>query len=285
MATAIAGQYNLNIYLLSLSNEKLNDHWLESLFDQLPTSAGIQREDMTKPKRKKQQKSRSLFSEEDDRESGQQHVTLSGLLNVLDGIQAAEGRITLMTSNSPDSLEQNPHPSPANSSPESSPRPPTSSRRVASSHFRRDIPGPSQKPSRTRSPPAPYTPAEVQGHLLQNRTDPVAAVATAAQFAKATLEAKIQGANVAGFANEVSGSSSSPDDKAEQEESEKAGVTEDADEDVSSSSDDPISSSSDDPISSSSDDAVSSSSSSTSQEALRQDTKPATQVEPTLKQL
>jgi len=49
------------------------------------------------------------------------------------------------------------------------------------------------------------TPAKVQGHLLQNRTDPTGAVEKTAQFAEETLDAKVKGANVASFANEVDG--------------------------------------------------------------------------------
>ncbi|KAK5126711.1 hypothetical protein LTR85_009645 [Meristemomyces frigidus] len=231
MATAIAGEYGLNVYLLSLSNEQLNDRWLESLFDRLPAkcivlledidSAGIEREDMTKANEKKQKKKNKRRScdddDEDDEDNEQQGITLSALLNVLDGIASAEGRIILMTSNFPDSLDK------------ALIRPGRIDRKVLfgyASHevagklftriftktadqlrdgeqpFSEDIPA-LAKAFADQIPLGAITPAEVQGHLLQNRTDPVAAVQKAGEFARVTLEAKIKGANVASFANEV----------------------------------------------------------------------------------
>jgi len=69
MATAIAGQYGLNVYLLSLSNPQWNDTMLEQAFEALPTkcivllkdidSAGTQRDDMTKSSGMKQKKHKS----------------------------------------------------------------------------------------------------------------------------------------------------------------------------------------------------------------------------------
>jgi predicted exporter len=50
---------------------------------------------------------------------------------------------------------------------------------------------------------AAITLAEVQAGLLPNRTDPVAALESAAEWAKHIVETKLRGVNVAKFTNEV----------------------------------------------------------------------------------
>lgn len=226
MATAIAGEYRMEVYLLSLAQDGLTDPILDNLFDWLPRkcillledidSAGIGREDMIKAKEKQQKKK---DDKQDGQEDEQRGITLSGLLNNLDGVQAAEGRIILMTTNSPDSLDK------------ALVRPGRIDRKVLFGHashevctklytriftksaahladgetaWEHDIPA-LAKAFADQIPTGVITPAEVQGHLLQNRTDPVAAVSSAALFAKETVEAKKKGKNVASFANEVTG--------------------------------------------------------------------------------
>lgn len=103
--TALAGHFKLNVYVLSLSSTTLNDQRLEGLFGALPMrcivlledvdSAGIKREDMNAGKgpAKKSGKAPSEYDVDgnpgDDQPSG---ITLSGLLNVLDGVHSIEGR-------------------------------------------------------------------------------------------------------------------------------------------------------------------------------------------------
>ncbi|KAK3675212.1 hypothetical protein LTR78_004721 [Recurvomyces mirabilis] len=118
-ATALAGEYNLDVFLLTLSDPNMNDIRMETLFDKLPAkcivlmedidSSGIAREKMNKLKKR----DRSRGDDSDDAEGdslrpakSKHGMTLSGPLNVLDGIAAAEGRIVLMTSNDPDSLDK-----------------------------------------------------------------------------------------------------------------------------------------------------------------------------------
>ncbi|KAK3110089.1 hypothetical protein LTR53_015988 [Teratosphaeriaceae sp. CCFEE 6253] len=116
--TALAGHFKLNVYMISLSSQTLNDAKLDTLFDLLPQkcivlledidSAGIRREDMSAGAKKKEKKKATakrgpygLFPDDEEPES----VTLSGLLNVLDGVRAAEGRIVIMTTNKPETLD------------------------------------------------------------------------------------------------------------------------------------------------------------------------------------
>ncbi|KAK5691749.1 hypothetical protein LTR17_025590 [Elasticomyces elasticus] len=103
--------------MISLSSQLLNDSRLDALFDMLPQkcivlledidSAGIRREDMsgeTKEKKKKRAPMPNPFGFPVNEEP--EGVTLSGLLNVIDGVRAAEGRLLIMTSNHPNTLDE-----------------------------------------------------------------------------------------------------------------------------------------------------------------------------------
>jgi hypothetical protein len=227
--------------MFSLSSNTLDDGMLEVLFEQLPSrcivlledidSAGLKRESMRSQKLKKKRKSHSRpvydefghrIYEEDEEDRG--GVTLSGLLNVLDGIHSKEGMLTIMTSNSPDSLD------PALVRPgridrkvlfgycskevleklfkhifEKAPEELTEVDTVdaggqAAAH--RDI----SKMAETFAKQVPadkLTPAEVQGFLLVHRDDPEAAVNEIAEWAAKTIERKAAGANVDTFASET----------------------------------------------------------------------------------
>lgn len=104
-ATAIAGHFNLPVYILTLTD--LDDKNLAELFNEMPTraclvledidSAGLRRDDCHASGGKSGSKSKKKKQEEG--------VTLSGLLNCLDGPAFLDGRLLLMTSNSPDNLD------------------------------------------------------------------------------------------------------------------------------------------------------------------------------------
>ncbi|RMZ80260.1 hypothetical protein DV738_g2928, partial [Chaetothyriales sp. CBS 135597] len=135
LAMALAGHFKLEVYVLSLVDPDVNDTTLQVLFQSLRPgvivlledvdSAGIVRgteeklgplplefdrfysSDDDRPgkmrivdeqkDRKKLRKRRFLTSE---------RVTLSGLLNAIDGAGAPEGHILIMTSNKPESLDE-----------------------------------------------------------------------------------------------------------------------------------------------------------------------------------
>lgn len=225
MATAMAGQFGLNVYLLSLSHPFLEDTSLEDLFDLLPErcillledidSSGIKREDMKQSASEQDDKAKANkqdgTSKKGESDDEPDRPTLAGLLNCLDGINAKEGRITIVTSNSPDSLDK------------ALVRPGRVDRKVLfgyASHevaeklylkifsvsaSKADIPA-LAKEFADLMPTGAITPAEVQGHLLENRSNPRGAVAKAADFFKEALTRKITGANVSAFANECDGS-------------------------------------------------------------------------------
>ena len=250
-AAALAGEYGLNVYLLNLSSEGLTDQKLETLFEELPKrcivlledvdSCGIRRENMgaqaKKQKSKKQRRLARIFDENlDDDEMPAAipvatSVTLSGLLNVLDGVTAAEGRLVIMTTNNPDSLDK------------ALVRPGridkkvlfgNASHEVAVKMFTRiftksasqlldgEVPFANverlAKEFADQIPqnPAVISPARVQCHLLAYRTDPVAAVAATATFVAEAVEESRSGKNVASF---DAGLGSGDDEKTEGENS------------------------------------------------------------------
>jgi chaperone BCS1 len=133
---ALAGHFELDLYILSLASNKLDDDSLMELFSALPThcivlledidSAGIDREAQDSEdedananlgKTKSKSKSKSTDKDNDngkDKNQGKSHrrkrnsqpVTLSGLLNTIDGAASQEGRILIMTSNTPETLDE-----------------------------------------------------------------------------------------------------------------------------------------------------------------------------------
>eukprot|EP00163_Fabomonas_tropica_P028457 TRINITY_DN5798_c0_g1_i2.p1 TRINITY_DN5798_c0_g1~~TRINITY_DN5798_c0_g1_i2.p1 ORF type:complete len:512 (-),score=87.73 TRINITY_DN5798_c0_g1_i2:220-1755(-) len=92
--TALAGALDLNIYVVSLSNPALTDEALNDLFTDTPQQCVILLEDVD-----------SCFVQDDkDISVTKSQVTFSGILNVLDGVSAPEGRILVMTTNHPSLL-------------------------------------------------------------------------------------------------------------------------------------------------------------------------------------
>ena len=128
---AAAGLLGLKLYLLNLNSKALDEDNLASLFSELPRRCIILLEDVdtagiTHSRGKKsavdaakaaQEKEEDLSTELDVVDVGEvddltavedpkaDGITLSGLLNVIDGIAASEGRILVMTSNHPDKLD------------------------------------------------------------------------------------------------------------------------------------------------------------------------------------
>ncbi|KAF2490001.1 P-loop containing nucleoside triphosphate hydrolase protein [Lophium mytilinum] len=99
-ANALAANFKLDMYVIQILGTMMDDETLMSAFEQLPKrcivlledidSAGIQREDM---KDNKTTKRKNTF------------LTLSGVLNAIDGASSPEGRLLIMTSNTPESLD------------------------------------------------------------------------------------------------------------------------------------------------------------------------------------
>lgn len=133
-ALALASKFNLDVYNLTLLDQELTDSDLISLLNQLPgrsllllediDTAGLNRKGKSTPARRgggRRKKfpegavgtsSRAKTSgtddvdlESDDESTTTSRVTLSGLLNAIDGVAAPEGHILVMTTNRPFQLD------------------------------------------------------------------------------------------------------------------------------------------------------------------------------------
>lgn len=116
LTAALAGVFGLDIYVLSLVDPYINEDALVRLFSSVPSrcivlledvdAAGLKRADDPRLKKK-------LKVEEEETEEKSKHpskpvttISLSGLLNAIDGVSSSEGRILVMTTNKPKDLDQ-----------------------------------------------------------------------------------------------------------------------------------------------------------------------------------
>lgn len=244
-SVALAGAFGLNLYVLSLSDPNINDKHLEKLFDFLPKrcivlledvdSAGLRREALESKEDDDKDKGKGKGKEKEQpkqrappKTAG---ITLSGMLNVLDGPASKDGRIVLMTSNAPDSLDA------------ALIRPGRCDRKIlfgyagteicvklfthvycASPEERaaglqeatagHDMPALAKEFASKIPAGSPISPAEIQGYLMLHRHDPLAAIAGAPAFAQEIIDIKSRGAKVAAFDNEVDKKETGPDTKA-----------------------------------------------------------------------
>ncbi|KAM7208745.1 putative mitochondrial chaperone BCS1-B [Naviculisporaceae sp. PSN 640] len=142
LSFALAGVFGLDIYVISLQEPTLTEEDLSALFNSLPRrcvvlledidSAGIARapdasadkdpaEDETNEKEGggKKKSGRKTESKEDwkvsdlarelkkqGNENEKKGISLSGLLNAIDGVASHEGRVLIMTTNKPESLDE-----------------------------------------------------------------------------------------------------------------------------------------------------------------------------------
>jgi chaperone BCS1 len=93
LVLAAAGELSLSVAVLSLSNRLLSDDALRSLVDALPPATLLLIEDVD-----------CVFKTQRTT-TEQTGVTLSGLLNALDGVSSREGRVLFLTTNYPDRLD------------------------------------------------------------------------------------------------------------------------------------------------------------------------------------
>ncbi|KAH8706861.1 hypothetical protein GQ44DRAFT_629532, partial [Phaeosphaeriaceae sp. PMI808] len=98
---SIAGHFDLDVYILTMSS--LNNHSLKTLFAELPQHCIVLLEDVDAAGVNRTQDSnmnadRSL-GQNGPRISAEGKVSLSTLLNVLDGLASPEGRLLIMTTN------------------------------------------------------------------------------------------------------------------------------------------------------------------------------------------
>jgi chaperone BCS1 len=214
-AVAMAGYFKLPIYVFSLSDTELTDAQLTALFDDLTTRCVLLLEDVDSAGL-----NRETMSIKDGKKVVKKGVTLSGLLNCLDGPCSVDGRLLCMTSNAPDSLDP------------ALVRPGRCDQKILFGYTCPEVSAEMFKQIYIKSPAELYageidhaavndlpelanlfatsipvgaqiTPAECQAYLLANRVNPLAAANGAAAWAAEVIENKLRGANVAKFANEI----------------------------------------------------------------------------------
>lgn len=115
---AVAGRFGLDIYVISLLDQSLGDSELVGLFNTLPPRCLLLLEDIDSvglARRPDSDYGRGKLaalktdddeSEDEDKKGQRSRVSLSGLLNAVDGVAAPEGHILIMTTNKPDALDE-----------------------------------------------------------------------------------------------------------------------------------------------------------------------------------
>jgi len=97
LSCALAGEFGLDLYEVKIPCVA-TDQDLEQMFQEIPPQCIVLLEDVD-----------AIWTdrdlEKDDKHSVRSSCTLSGLLNVLDGVGSAEGRIVIMTTNKPEQLD------------------------------------------------------------------------------------------------------------------------------------------------------------------------------------
>ncbi|TGJ80978.1 hypothetical protein E0Z10_g7784 [Xylaria hypoxylon] len=98
LSTALAGNFGLDLYEVKIPCVA-SDQDLEQMFLEIPPQCIVLLEDVD-----------AIWTDRDSEKDESRAVarsscTLSGLLNVLDGVGSAEGRIVIMTTNKPDRLD------------------------------------------------------------------------------------------------------------------------------------------------------------------------------------
>ncbi|KAM5354953.1 hypothetical protein ACJ41O_001599 [Fusarium nematophilum] len=102
---SIAGELDMDIYVVSIPST--NDQMLKGLFARLPDRCVVLLEDIDAAGATCSRDSGSEGSDSDtDSSSRRRGVTLSGLLNVLDGVASQEDRVLIMTTNHPKKLDE-----------------------------------------------------------------------------------------------------------------------------------------------------------------------------------
>ena len=131
LAWAIAGVFGLDIYCISLVDPTITEEDLSAMFSSLPRrcvvlledidSAGLSKRQEVDPDKAEKIGTDSAASDaikigteitkalesvqKNNKDKDKQGITLSGLLNAIDGVASHEGRVLVMTTNCPDKLD------------------------------------------------------------------------------------------------------------------------------------------------------------------------------------
>ncbi|KAL9129232.1 MAG: hypothetical protein Q9217_002273 [Psora testacea] len=127
LAWAIAGVFGLDIYCISLVDPNLTEEELGMLFTTLPRRCVVLLEDIDSAGLSKRQESKGNDKQQAETEAAKigaeitkafesvqkrndkkdkQGISLSGLLNAIDGVASHEGRVLILTTNFPEKLDE-----------------------------------------------------------------------------------------------------------------------------------------------------------------------------------
>ena len=125
LAWAIAGVFGLDIYCISLVDINLTEEDLGMMFNALPRRCVVLLEDIDAAGLNKRQETEETekdksedtaakigaeitkaFKSVQKTDKNKEGITLSGLLNAIDGVASHEGRVLVMTTNFPDKLDE-----------------------------------------------------------------------------------------------------------------------------------------------------------------------------------
>ena len=98
LAFAAGGVLGLNVYILNLNSNKLSEDALAELFQELPRKCLVLLEDIDTNDMASRRGSKK-------KRKGNNKISLSALLNTIDGVAAQEGRVLIMTTNHPEHLD------------------------------------------------------------------------------------------------------------------------------------------------------------------------------------
>lgn len=107
LSTAIAGEFGLDLYEVKVPSIA-NDGDLEQMFQEIPPRCIVLLEDIDAVWTGREQRLERMVCDSASERSATpsiSNVTLSGLLNVLDGVGSQEGRLVIMTTNKPEQLD------------------------------------------------------------------------------------------------------------------------------------------------------------------------------------
>jgi chaperone BCS1 len=102
---ALAGHFGLDLYMISLTSKNLDDDVLASLFNSLPPKCIVLLEDIDSAGIDREAPNSKDLDKDANQNKKKHGISLSGLLNTIDGAASQEGRILIMTSNTPETLD------------------------------------------------------------------------------------------------------------------------------------------------------------------------------------
>ncbi|KAI9041244.1 BCS1 and AAA domain-containing protein [Aspergillus affinis] len=100
LAFAAAGFLGLNVYILNLNSQQLTEDALAQLFQDLPRRCLVLLEDIDS-----NEVTNRRTAETSKKRKGKSSISLSALLNIIDGVAAQEGRALIMTTNHHEHLD------------------------------------------------------------------------------------------------------------------------------------------------------------------------------------